>query len=94
MGVDSSLVASWIAAVPNVIWSGLLASTVTLAGVQIADWRNTVRQRRQHCFDEEQARIDRTMDIRSEVYLPVSVKKRMPRIWRERCARLVIKKCD
>jgi len=61
-----------ISAVPNVIWSGLLASAVTLAGVLIADWRNTIRQRRQHNFDAEQARIDRTMDIRREVYLPMA----------------------
>lgn len=57
--------------IPNVVWSGLLASLFTLAGVLISNWSNTNRLKIQLNHDAEQKAMERIIGLRREVYLRV-----------------------
>jgi chromosome segregation ATPase len=63
---------SWFSAIPDIVWSGVIASLMTLFGVLVADFRNTARQTRQHKFDAVQKQKDRTMALRRELYVPIA----------------------
>lgn len=57
------------AAIPAIIWSGLLASLVTLTGVMLSNWSNTRRLLMQLRHDAEQKRQDRLAAMHRDVYL-------------------------
>ncbi|SFL05670.1 hypothetical protein [Lysobacter sp. cf310] len=59
----------WIAAVPDVIWSGVIASVITLGGVMLSNWSNTRRLVRQLGHDANEKQKDRNAVLRREVYL-------------------------
>lgn len=59
----------FIAAIPAIVWSGLLASFVTLTGVMLSNWSNTRRLLMQIRHDAEQKRQDRLAVLHREVYL-------------------------
>jgi hypothetical protein len=56
--------------VPDVIWSGLIASVLALGGVLIIDGRNTKRLKLQLEHDANEKAKERTATLRREVYLP------------------------
>ena len=58
-----------IRAVPDVIWSGVIASVLTLSGVLISNRSNTTRLRIQLQHDADQKTRERTATLRREVYL-------------------------
>lgn len=55
--------------IPDVIWSGVLASVLTLSGVLISNWSNTNRLRMQLQHDATEKAKERTAALRREVYL-------------------------
>lgn len=55
--------------VPDVVWSGLLASVITLAGVMLSNWSNTKRLIRQLSHDADEKKKDRIHAMRRDVYL-------------------------
>lgn len=55
--------------VPDVVWSGLIASVLTLSGVLISNRSNTTRLRIQLQHDSDQKSRERTAVLRREVYL-------------------------
>jgi hypothetical protein len=57
--------------IPNVVWSGLSAALLTLAGVLISNWSNTNRLKIQLNHDAQQKAIERIIGLRREVYLEV-----------------------
>ena len=61
-----------LASIPPVIWSGVIASVLTLGGVLIANSSNTKRLRIQLKHDADQKDADRKSAIRREVYLELA----------------------
>src|SRR5262245_53109824 len=55
--------------IPDVVWSGIIASLLTLSGVLISNKSNTARLRMQLNHDAEQKERDRKATIRREVYI-------------------------
>jgi hypothetical protein len=60
---------AFIKSIPDVIWSGLIASMLTLGGVLISNRSNTDRLIRQLEHDANEKAKDRTATLRREVYL-------------------------
>ena len=56
-------------AIPDVIWSGVIASFLTLSGVLISNWSSTNRLRMQLQHDSTEKTKERTSILRREVYL-------------------------
>lgn len=61
-----------ISQVPNVVWSGLIASLLTLTGVFISNASNTKRLKVQLAHDASEKAKERTGKLRQEVYLLVA----------------------
>jgi len=57
---------------PPTLWPALAGGALTLAGVLIADFRNSRRQRLQHLFDADQKKLDRIVSLRRELYAPMA----------------------
>ena len=55
--------------IPDVVWSGLLASALTLAGVMLSNRSNTKRLVKQLTHDSEEKGKDRINSLRRDVYL-------------------------
>jgi hypothetical protein len=55
--------------VPDVIWSGIVASAITLFGVMLSNKSNTIRLKLQLDHDANEKSIDRISNLRREVYL-------------------------
>lgn len=55
--------------IPDVIWSGIIASILTLSGVLISNWSNTKRLRIQLAHDSNEKSKERTSAMRRQVYL-------------------------
>jgi hypothetical protein len=64
----------FIRSVPDVMWSGLLASALTLGGVLLTNWNSTVRLRMQLSHDANIKSQERTSSLRREVYLDAAKK--------------------
>lgn len=62
-------IAQLIQSVPDVIWSGIIASFLTLSGVLISNRSNTTRLNTQLTHDREEKIKERTLSLRREVYL-------------------------
>jgi hypothetical protein len=58
--------------IPDVVWSGLLASTLTLLGVWVSNRDNTRRLTLQLDHDRLERRTDRMYELRKDVYLTAS----------------------
>ncbi len=59
----------FLSSIPNVIWSGIIASAITLSGVLISNRSNTNRLRIQLQHDAAEKSKERTAILRREVYL-------------------------
>ncbi|PPC94842.1 MAG: hypothetical protein CTY33_02850 [Methylotenera sp.] len=59
----------YITKVPDVIWSGLLASILTLSGVFLSNHNNMKRLTQELKHDAEQKRTERESALRREIYL-------------------------
>lgn len=68
-GVHIVTVLSLISSIPNVVWSGMLASFITLAGVMLSNWDSRRRLMRQLDHDAAEKRKDRNAGLRRDVYL-------------------------
>lgn len=55
--------------IPDVVWSGLLASVITLSGVMLSNWSNTKRLVKQLSHDSDEKEKDRISALRRDVYL-------------------------
>ncbi len=62
-------IAQLIQSVPDVIWSGIIASFLTLSGVLISNRSNTTRLNTQLTHNREEKIKERTLSLRREVYL-------------------------
>lgn len=59
----------YLTKIPDVVWSGLLASALTLAGVMLSNMSNTKRLLKQLSHDSEEKGKDRINSVRKDVYL-------------------------
>ena len=59
----------FVQTIPDVIWSGLIASVLTLGGVLISNRSNSSRLKLQLRHDAEQKTTERTASLRRDVYL-------------------------
>lgn len=66
---DWTPIFQWIESVPNVIWSGVIASVITLIGVLVSNRGNTKRLHQQHEHEAQQKTKERITNIRREVYM-------------------------
>lgn len=55
--------------IPDIVWSGLFAATLTLCGVFYSDWRNTRRLKLQLQHDSDEKTKERTATLRRDIYL-------------------------
>jgi hypothetical protein len=62
---------SLVASVPQAVWTGVIGSVITLLGVFVANVLNIWSQRRQQAFDAEQNKLERSMTLRQELYVPM-----------------------
>lgn len=63
--------AALLASVPDVIWSGIIGSVLTLLGVMLVNWSNTTRLKLQLAHDSEEKVRQRRAELRKGVYLSV-----------------------
>lgn len=59
----------FVRSIPDVVWSGVIASVLTLSGVLISNWSSTNRLRIQLQHDAAEKTKERTAILRREVYL-------------------------
>ena len=62
-------VVEWLRSIPDVIWSGVVASIITLTGVFISNSSNTRRLRLQLHHDAVERQKERVNALRRDVYL-------------------------
>lgn len=55
--------------IPTVVWSGIVAAAISLAGVILSNWSTTKRLRAQLAHDSQEKLNDRLATLRKEVYL-------------------------
>lgn len=60
---------SLLTKIPDVVWSGLLASMLTLTGVMLSNWSNSKRLLIQLSNDSNEKEKERIHSLRKEVYL-------------------------
>lgn len=61
-----------ITRIPDIVWSGLIASILTLSGVLLSNWSNTGRLKLQLNHDSQEKSKQRKSDLRRDVYLKVA----------------------
>lgn len=66
---QTNLTMSSLFGVPDVVWSGVIASLITFSGVWLSNRDNTKRQQNQSQHDSAQKAIQRKADMRQDVYL-------------------------
>jgi len=59
----------FVRSIPDVVWSGVIASILALSGVLISNWSGTNRLRMQLQHDAAEKAKERTAILRGEVYL-------------------------
>jgi len=64
-----ALLLDFLRSVPAVVWSGVIASLLTLGGVLLSNWSNTKRLRIQLQHDSAEKTAERRAVLRREVYL-------------------------
>lgn len=62
-------ITSFLGSIPDIIWSGVIASVLTMSGVLISNRSNTMRLRIQLKHDSDEKVKERTASLRKEVYL-------------------------
>lgn len=62
-------ISAFITSIPDVIWSGVIASVLTLSGVLISNWSNSNRHKAQLKHDSDEKAKERKANLRREVYL-------------------------
>src|SRR4051794_30236818 len=67
-----STIVSLFQSVPDVIWSALIASLLTLSGVLVSNWSNTNRLKLQLQHDAHEKSKERVSTLRRDVYLRVA----------------------
>jgi hypothetical protein len=67
--VQLTEIVGFFKSVPDVIWSGLIASVITLSGVFLSNISNNNRLKLQLKHDADEKTIERTTSLRREVYL-------------------------
>jgi len=63
------IICSYLASIPDVIWSAIIASIITLSGVIFVNWDNTKRLRIQLNHDASEREKERKAELRRDVYL-------------------------
>lgn len=63
---------TFIQSIPDVVWSGVIASCLTLLGVMLSNKSNTNRLREQLAHDAAEKTKERTITLRREVYLTLA----------------------
>ena len=61
--------ASTALSIPTVVWSGIVAAAISLAGVVLSNWSTAKRLRAQLAHDSREKINDRLATLRKEVYL-------------------------
>jgi hypothetical protein len=56
---------------PTIVWSGIVAAFISLAGVVLSNWSTTKRLRVQLGHDASEKQKDRLAALRKEVYVPL-----------------------
>lgn len=69
---------TYFLSIPDVVWSGLLASALTLAGVMLSNRSNTKRLLKQLTHDSEEKSKERINELRKDVYLKIV--EELPRV--------------
>jgi len=67
--------------VHDVIWSGLIASTVTIFGVLLANWSSTGRLKMQLRHESEEKAKQRKAELRKDVYISLAEKYVKANAW-------------
>lgn len=62
-------VTNLLQSIPDVVWSGVIASALTLSGVFLSNWSNTSRLKLQLEHESTENEKDRRAELRTEVYL-------------------------
>ena len=62
-------ISSYLSSIPDVVWSGVIASFLTLSGVMLSNLSNTNRLRLQLQHESDEGAKQRKADLRKEVYL-------------------------
>lgn len=62
-------ICAFVTSIPDVIWSGVIASVLTLSGVFLSNWSNTNRLKAQLKHDSDEKAKERKANLRREVYL-------------------------
>lgn len=64
-----TVIVDLLKSIPDVVWSGLIASIITLSGVFVSNLGNTKRLKLQLTHDANEKAKERTANLRREVYL-------------------------
>lgn len=64
-----TVIVELLKSIPDVVWSGLIASLITLSGVFLSNLGNTKRLKLQLTHDANEKAKERTANLRREVYL-------------------------
>jgi hypothetical protein len=67
--VQLTEIVGFLKSIPDVIWSGVIASIITLSGVFLSNISNNNRLKLQLKHDADEKAIERTATLRREVYL-------------------------
>lgn len=63
--------ATAVLSIPTIVWSGIVAAAISVAGVVLSNWSTTNRLRTQLGHDSKEKLQDRLAALRREVYLPL-----------------------
>ncbi|PRE09676.1 hypothetical protein [Burkholderia multivorans] len=63
-------VLDWLKLVPNVVWSGIVGSLVTVVGVLFTNLGLSKRHREQLAHSARESAVEREMDLRRDIYIP------------------------
>ncbi len=56
--------------IPDVVWSGIVASVITVTGVLITNFGLSTRHRQQLAHTEHESTVKREMELRRDIYMP------------------------
>ena len=56
--------------IPNVVWSGIVASLITVLGVLVTNAGLSNRHRQQLAHSASESTVEREMELRRDIYMP------------------------
>ncbi|UJH77385.1 hypothetical protein L0U95_22150 (plasmid) [Burkholderia cenocepacia] len=56
--------------IPNVVWSGIVASLITVLGVLVTNAGLSKRHRQQLAHSASESKVEREMELRRDIYMP------------------------